>query len=103
MNGQAPPVLEVTALAKRYGDQPALREVSFEVRDGEVLGLIGPNGAGKTTLLNRSWSLPVIPADGGAPPAQRVARRSSSRWHPATGDHSVGGGRVLRRYLMAPR
>jgi ABC-2 type transport system ATP-binding protein len=51
MNGEAEIVLEVTALTKRYGDQPALSDVGFAVRDGEVLGLIGPNGAGKTTLL----------------------------------------------------
>jgi ABC-2 type transport system ATP-binding protein len=63
MNGQAPPVLEVTALTKRYGDQPALRDVSFAVRDGEVLGLIGPNGAGKTTLLESIAGL--LPVDSG--------------------------------------
>jgi ABC-type phosphonate transport system ATPase subunit len=39
MNGEAQPVLEVTALTKRYGDQPALRDIGFAVRNGEVLGL----------------------------------------------------------------
>src|SRR5262249_3296991 len=38
-------------LAKRYGDQRALTDISFAVNAGEVLGLIGPNGAGKTTLM----------------------------------------------------
>jgi ABC-type branched-subunit amino acid transport system ATPase component len=50
MDGQG--LLQVAALSKRYGDQLALGDVSFDVRGGEVLGLIGPNGAGKTTLFN---------------------------------------------------
>ena len=43
--------MQVTGLAKRYGDQCALTDISFPVNAGEVLGLIGPNGAGKTTLM----------------------------------------------------
>ena len=43
--------LQIAGLSKRYGEQRALIEVSFDVRAREVLGLIEPNGAGKTTLL----------------------------------------------------
>ena len=41
----------VNNLVKRYGDNEAVRGVSFEVADGEIFGLLGPNGAGKTSTL----------------------------------------------------
>ena len=46
------PFLEVRHLAKRFGGLWALRDVSFSVSEGEILGLIGSNGAGKSTLVN---------------------------------------------------
>ena len=44
-------VIEVDNVGKRYGRQVAVDGVSFEVLEGEIVGLIGPNGAGKTTTM----------------------------------------------------
>jgi branched-chain amino acid transport system permease protein len=46
------PILTVQGLGKSFGGLRAVADVSFTVREGEILGIIGPNGAGKTTLFN---------------------------------------------------
>ncbi len=43
--------ISITNLSKNYGEQTVLNNISFEIREGEVVGFLGPNGAGKTTTM----------------------------------------------------
>lgn len=45
-------MIEVKNVTKKYGDFTAIDHISFEVKDGEVVGFLGPNGAGKSTTMN---------------------------------------------------
>lgn len=45
-------ILKVDHLTKKFGQLRAVDDLSFEVREGEILGMMGPNGAGKTTVFN---------------------------------------------------
>src|SRR5215470_15210527 len=56
-------MLEARALAKYYNHTPAVRQVSFTVRPGEILGYLGPNGAGKSTTVKMLTGL-IEPSEG---------------------------------------
>jgi ABC-type multidrug transport system ATPase subunit len=76
-------LLSVEEISKRFGSNAVLKDVSFSVLDGEVLGLIGPNGAGKTTLFECVAGL--LPANGGTvrfnDQALRLARRKEALFY----------------------
>ncbi len=81
------PLLEVTALQKRFGGLLAVKDMTFSMQAGEILGLIGPNGAGKSTVFNLISG--TLPASGGevrllgeridGRPSRDIARRGLAR------------------------
>lgn len=56
-------VLHVEGLVKKYGKRTVVNNVSFNVRQGEIVGLLGPNGAGKTTSFYMTTGL-IVPNGG---------------------------------------
>ncbi len=59
-----PSIVQARDLGKRFGGVPAVRDLSFSVEAGQVLGLLGPNGAGKTTTINMMTTL--LPIESGS-------------------------------------
>ena len=57
------PILECKDLTKRYGNKPALDQISFSLMPGKIIGLLGPNGSGKTTLIKLLNGL-LVPTEG---------------------------------------
>jgi ABC-type branched-subunit amino acid transport system ATPase component len=76
-DGEQTPVLSVSGLTKSFGGIRAVNDVTFDLADGQILGLIGPNGAGKTTIFDLISG--IIPADRGRITLRRL---DISRWGP---------------------
>ena len=83
----APVVLEVRGLGKNFSGIQALKDVSLEVRAGEILGLLGPNGSGKSTFINvvtghfqpSAGSVKILGKESAGLPAHEIRRRGVSR------------------------
>src|SRR5207247_3783728 len=84
-------MIEVEGLTKLYDKFPAVSDLSFTVRPGEVLGLVGPNGAGKTTTLRCLAG--IIPATRGR---VRIAGEDLA-------SHSIAAKRQLAFFSDEPR
>jgi simple sugar transport system ATP-binding protein len=63
--GQTGPLLSVKNVSKEFYGNVVLQDVSFDLHEGEILGLVGENGAGKTTLMRILFGMPVIAETGG--------------------------------------
>jgi ABC-type branched-subunit amino acid transport system ATPase component len=80
---QTAPILEVRGLTKRFGGLAAVRNLSFDVKPGEIFGLIGPNGSGKSTAMKSIMGIERPTAgrvvfqgeDLAGLPAHKIARR----------------------------
>jgi ABC-2 type transport system ATP-binding protein len=74
MEKKNPVILKVDALNKNFGTVTAVKDLSLEIRQGEIYALIGPNGAGKTTTIKMITGL--LPPDSG-----RVEVMGLDLWH----------------------
>ena len=56
-------VIQVRNVTKKYGSTIAVNDISFDVKDGEIVGFLGPNGAGKSTTMNMITGF-IVPTKG---------------------------------------
>lgn len=97
-------VLNVDSLAKRYGEQAALADITFAVRASEIVGIIGPNGAGKTTLLEGlAGILPMDSATFAGAESRCLLRAGAKRYSMSQTGCDLIGIKVLIGFLHSLR
>jgi branched-chain amino acid transport system ATP-binding protein len=84
-------LLEVDGVSKSFGGVRAVSQVSFDVEEGELIGVMGPNGSGKTTLFNLITG--ALSPDAGA---IRLRGRNIAGWAP----HRVCGAGIARTFQL---
>lgn len=87
-----PPLLNAQELEIRYGPEPLFRQLSFNVSEGDRIGLIGPNGSGKSTLLD-------ILAGGRKPDQGTVATRKNTKLSYVAQSSEFGGSETVRAVI----
>jgi ABC-type branched-subunit amino acid transport system ATPase component/sugar phosphate permease len=93
---EAPVVLEARNIVKRYGGVRAVNDVTFQLHEGQILGLIGPNGAGKTTIFDMLSGF--TPINGGE---VHLLGRDVTSWAPHE-RASIGLGRSFQDARLWP-
>ncbi len=81
---QPTPAISVQSLTKRFGDFTAVRDVTFQVRRGEIFGFLGPNGSGKTTTIRLMLGL-LRPTSGEVTVLDESVTRHPERIRPRVG------------------
>jgi len=97
---QAPVVLRLSGLSKRFGAVQANEAVSLDLRRGEILALLGENGAGKTTLMNMLFGH-YLPDAGSVEVADRDGRLAALPLGQPQAALSAGVGMVHQHFTLA--
>lgn len=90
----APVLMRVSGVSKHFGGVYALNDVSFDVREGEILGVIGPNGSGKSTLVNVCSG--IVRADAGTLQLQGRDATPMAAW----ALHEAGVSRIFQNVRL---
>ena len=90
VSNDSEPLLSVRHLRKSYGDHEVLKDVSFDVKRGQVLVLLGPSGSGKSTLIRCLNGLETIQGGEIWFKGQKIANNSEKTWRKLRAEIGAG-------------